>query len=234
MVNISFNYDHKVAPDSFFPIWIGKTTAIINNVTVLNNDRDIQIVVSSDFDYPETFNQLNPVVIKIAMSRLSYWAQAVYQYAHEYCHYLINSPLPSLRDEWFEEVICECCSRFALYQLSNDPLAKQLQFNLAFREYYTNLFKKKNQPFNLADLSNDNSSILQEMRNNHEDRDKFNYIANQIYPIIRENNTFWRSIYLLSGFNNNRSFIDNMSYWYQAAPATTKKQIREIIKLMVE
>lgn len=234
MVNISFNYDHKVAPDSFFPIWIGKTTAIINNVTVLNNDRDIQIVVSSDFDYPETFNQLNPVVIKIAMSRLSYWAQAVYQYAHEYCHYLINSPLPSLRDEWFEEVICECCSRFALYQLSNDPLAKQLQFNLAFREYYTNLFKKKNQPFNLADLSNDNSSILQEMRNNHEDRDKFNYIANQIYPIIRENNTFWKSIYLLSGFNNNRSFIDNMSYWYQAAPATTKKQIREIIKLMVE
>ena len=234
MVNISFNYDHKVAPDSFFPIWIGKTTAIINNVTVLNNDRDIQIVVSSDFDYPETFNQLNPVVIKIAMSRLSYWDQAVYQYAHEYCHYLINSPLPSLRDEWFEEVICECCSRFALYQLSNDPLAKQLQFNLAFREYYTNLFKKKNQPFNLADLSNDNSSILQEMRNNHEDRDKFNYIANQIYPIIRENNTFWKSIYLLSGFNNNRSFIDNMSYWYQAAPATTKKQIREIIKLMVE
>lgn len=234
MANISFNYDHKVSPDSFFPVWIGKTTAIINNVTVLNNDRDIQIVVSSDFDYPETFNQLNPVVIKIAMSRLSYWAQAVYQYAHEYCHYLINSPLPSLRDEWFEEVICECCSRFALYQLSNDPLAKQLQFNLAFREYYTNLFKKKNQPFNLADLSNDNSSILQEMRNNHEDRDKFNYIANQIYPIIRENNTFWRSIYLLSGFNNNRSFIDNMSYWYQAAPATTKKQIREIIKLMVE
>lgn len=234
MANISFNYDHKVSPDSFFPVWIGKTTAIINNVTVLNNDRDIQIVVSSDFDYPETFNQLNPVVIKIAMSRLSYWAQAVYQYAHEYCHYLINSPLPSLRDEWFEEAICECCSRFALYQLSNDPLAKQLQFNLAFREYYTNLFKKKNQPFNLADLSNDNSSILQEMRNNHEDRDKFNYIANQIYPIIRENNTFWRSIYLLSGFNNNRSFIDNMSYWYQAAPATTKKQIREIIKLMVE
>lgn len=234
MANISFNYDHKVSPDSFFPVWIGKTTAIINNVTVLNNDRDIQIVVSSDFDYPETFNQLNPVVIKIAMSRLSYWAQAVYQYAHEYCHYLINSPLPSLRDEWFEEVICECCSRFALYQLSNDPLAKQLQFNLAFREHYTNLFKKKNQPFNLADLSNDNSSILQEMRNNHEDRDKFNYIANQIYPIIRENNTFWRSIYLLSGFNNNRSFIDNMSYWYQAAPATTKKQIREIIKLMVE
>ena len=70
MVNISFNYDHKVSPDSFFPVWIGKTTAIINNVTVLNNDRDIQIVVSSDFDYPETFNQLNPVVIKIAMSRI--------------------------------------------------------------------------------------------------------------------------------------------------------------------
>lgn len=234
MANIDITLDQEVTESEFFSIWIDKVSHLLNSFTGRNPDRDIHIIVSNKFDYPETLNQLNPVVIKIAMSKLSYWAQAVYQYAHEYCHYLINSPLPALRDEWFEEVICECCSRFALYQLSNDPLAKQLQFNLAFREYYTNLFKKKNQPFNLADLSNDNSSILQEMRSNHEDRNKFNYIANQIYPIIRENNAFWKSIYLLSDFNNSRSFIENMSHWYQGAPATTKNQIREIIKLMVE
>ena len=234
-MKISIEVANDVKNDnSYFIRWIRKTIMLLNNASLISPNKDIQIQISGKYEAPETLNIISPALIKLAIKNTNYWAQIVFQFSHEYCHYLINSPLPSLRDEWFEEVICECCSRFALYQLSNDPLAKQLQFNLAFREYYTNLFKKKNQPFNLADLSNDNSSILQEMRNNHEDRDKFNYIANQIYPIIRENNTFWRSIYLLSGFNNNRSFIDNMSYWYQAAPATTKKQIREIIKLMVE
>ena len=233
MANISFNYDHKVSPDSFFPVWIGKTTAIINNVTVLNNDRDIQIVVSSDFDYPETFNQLNPVVIKITMSRLSYWAQAVYQYAHEYCHYLINSPLPSLRDEWFEEVICECASRYVLLNLNNDVEAQE-HFKEFFKKYAINredpLIEEK---FALNSL-NENSVILAELRNNHSSRNSrkyFNHIANLIMPIILTNDSFWQSIPGLAYFKNDNTFMENLNEWYKVSPEPAKPQVAKIIKL---
>ena len=48
----------------------------------------------------------------------NYWCKWVYQFAHEYCHHLINGRLSGEISGliWLEETICELSSMFHLYQ----------------------------------------------------------------------------------------------------------------------
>ena len=49
-----------------------------------------------------------------------YWCQWLYQFAHEYCHHLINGPMIlSFEGQiWFEEMICEASSLYNLTVLA--------------------------------------------------------------------------------------------------------------------
>ena len=50
-----------------------------------------------------------------------YWCQWVYQFAHEYCHHLIDGPLDGELHglKWFEETICELSSLFCLHRMAD-------------------------------------------------------------------------------------------------------------------
>lgn len=70
----------------------------------------------------------------------SYWAQLIFQYAHEYCHHLINDSIhPGLIGlKWFEECLCHTASLFYLSTLSNHTLWHQWgypHYAIALREY---------------------------------------------------------------------------------------------------
>ena len=58
--------------------------------------------------------KLGDICIIHLTARSNYWSQYVYQFAHEYCHYLIDGPMDGERalTMWFEESICELASIF--------------------------------------------------------------------------------------------------------------------------
>lgn len=49
----------------------------------------------------------------------NYWCQWVYQFAHEYCHHLIDGTLTGEWSNllWFEETICELSSLYNLNKM---------------------------------------------------------------------------------------------------------------------
>lgn len=71
------------------------------------------------------------------------WCQWIYQFAHEYCHHLIDGPMTGgLKGlNWFEEVLCHTASLFCLERLADFSLWNQLgetRFLLSVRKYLDN------------------------------------------------------------------------------------------------
>jgi hypothetical protein len=69
-----------------------------------------------------------------------YWAKYAYQFSHEYCHLRTNYDGGSPQSKWFEEVICELCSIYALRRMSavwavNPPYSNWQSFSDSLSEY---------------------------------------------------------------------------------------------------
>ncbi len=231
-MKISLQIDKNVGSremDNFALRWVRLTSEILNDATAIKPTRDITVQFSPTFPVPFTYNQSNQALIGLSINDLKYWAQIAFQFSHEYCHYLINSPInPQPKGEWFEEVICECASRFTLLRLNEDDMAKLL-FNGSFKEYGLNRQKARAKHFSLEGLND--SPLLEHLRTNHEDRLYFNYIANLIMPIINKDDSFWESIPGLAYFKDDNTFLENLNVWYERSPENAKPQVDEIINL---
>ena len=214
-----------------FDYWVHQVFGIMDDVTNKQITDDINIFISPNFDCPESWSNMSPIRINLAMDSLLYWAQEVYQLAHEYCHVLINSPYnPQMRDEWFEEVICECASRYVLIKINENELAKRL-YPGEFVNYEESMSNRTTYTFDTKSLAVETSETLIKLRANHEWREAERYLANKIFPIIVESDYFWQSIPELARFNNDNTFMENLNEWYKASPEPAKPQAAKIIKL---
>lgn len=216
-----------------FAIWITKSKAILDKVFGSSQQFNLSIHVSETFDCPMCLPGRPDTRIRLSLNDLTHWAQVVYQFAHEYCHAFINSPyIPkALQDEWFEEVICECASRYTLYQLNEDPLAKKI-YQDSFKEYSDELFLKRNaKKIDAKELLVEDSPLQREVRNNHEDRPVFDFLANRIYPIIEDDPTVWQSVPLLAQFSDSNTFKQNLEFWKTNSHKENQTSIQRIIDL---
>ena len=101
----------------------------------------------------------------------NYWCKWVYQFAHEYCHHLINGKLSGEITGliWFEESICELSSMFNLYKMYEQLLSQTLR----------------------GGWLNQWMPILSEPRYH---RDYYNVIAARIFSLFCENPYLWKII----------------------------------------
>lgn len=79
------------------------------------------ISVRRSDDGPITLIQEStPELYRVALSaRGTYWCQYVYQFAHEFCHVMINPFVPRRgSNAWMEETFCELASLFVLRRMS--------------------------------------------------------------------------------------------------------------------
>lgn len=62
------------------------------------------------------FNHSQPLSIRLNQPSLSYWSQTIYQLSHELCHYAMYQTKQdkSFTLSWFEEIVCEAMSLYAL------------------------------------------------------------------------------------------------------------------------
>lgn len=97
-------------------------------------------------------------------SRDNYWCQWVYQFAHEYCHHIIDGEMTGELGGlmWFEETLCELCSMYCLHHFVhwcevNPPLSL---YAPAVREYLDQLTSGQSCDGHLRDYISQNLDLL--------------------------------------------------------------------------
>ena len=126
-----------------------------------------------------------------------YWCQWIYQFAHEYCHHLINGTMSGEIKGllWFEETICEVSSLFHLTMFYHRCLVSPLLFHYAqaVQDYLHDLHLKN---YPLVEIFRRESlsqwgDLLKEP-NYH--RDIYNAIAVSILPFFFQDPKLWKMI----------------------------------------
>ena len=150
-------------------------------------------------------------------SRGNKWSNYVYQFSHEYCHYLINGPLDGVLETtfWFEESICELASMYFLnrstirwmsyntLRIPNAPLLSRERALLQLKD-----FAPKNQEY-LRDLRNQNQSIevslaswleanMNSLSEPRYQRRMYNQIADSLLDLFIDYPDLWRILPFLS------------------------------------
>lgn len=142
----------------------------------------------------------------------NYWCQWVYQFAHEYCHCLINGSLsgnwsPML---WFEETLCELSSMYNLYRMVGFCEERGLKnYSSSVQEYLNNLLTKSDNVFKLSNEGGWYQGYKELLSTEHYNRELYNAIAVLMYPHFIENPRLWRIILNIGDIRSWRS-IDEL------------------------
>lgn len=165
-----------------------------------------------------TYKEECPMCAKIGDNHIvflnvkdNYWCQWVYQFAHEYCHHLINGPLsgdwsPML---WFEETVCELSSMYNLYRMVGFCEERGLKFySPSVQEYLNNLLTKNNNVFMLSYEGGWYQGYKELLSTEHYNRELYNAIAALMYPLFIENPNLWKIILNIGDIRSWRSFDD--------------------------
>ena len=123
--------------------------------------------------------------------------QWVYQFAHEYCHHLINGSLSGEWSDmlWFEETICELSSIYNLgIMVSFCEKIGLHGYAPSVRNYYNNLLIKNKGTYRISAEGGWYRQYETSLRDVKYQRKLYNAIAVMIYPLFVENPNLWKLI----------------------------------------
>ena len=127
----------------------------------------------------------------------NYWCRWVYEFAHEYCHHLINGQLSGEWSSmlWFEETICELSSLYNLHRMVGFCEYCGLSYYApSVQGYLNNLLTKNNNEYMLCDNGGWYQDFSKLLSNEPYNRELYNAIAVLMYPIFIENPSLWKMI----------------------------------------
>ncbi len=168
------------------------------------------IIVQKHDDDPITYyNDSLPIAVPQGsiLMRLNvhgtYWAQFIYQFAHEFCHVLSN--YENLRynpNKWFHEALCETASLYSLWDMgrqwaTSPPLSQQTSFASSVVNYVTKHLSGESRalPENIT-LRNwllQHENMLQGT-DPTKTRSEQHMVANLLWPFFENNPLGWNII----------------------------------------
>ena len=125
------------------------------------------------------------------------WCQWVYQFAHEYCHHLIDGSLLGEWSDllWFEETICELSSLYNLNKMIEYCINNGLQlYAPSVKNYLENLLTKNNGAYKLNAEGGWYKHYEESLKEEGYKRDLYNAIAVLMYPLFVDNPNLWKLI----------------------------------------
>ena len=167
----------------------------------------------SSFDFPMCSNIENSRVIFLT-TKGNFWCQLAYQFAHEYCHHLIDGPMDGERCSsfWFEESICELSSVYFMRRIAQKWIDESRPY---LNQYAENVFSYcednwLSTPFinTLSSWLSDNMCTLSEP-NYH--RDMYEVIAKSLYPLFEECPELWKLLPFLKRVHQDEYV--NFEHW---------------------
>lgn len=142
-----------------------------------------------------------------------YWSQFIYQFSHEFCHYMVGSHVTkSMR--WMEESICEMASHFFLIKSSEQWKTNPPYPN--FYDYSEKIIRYQHDmsldaiPVLISEFFNSECSDLQSLETNEYQREQNRYIALKMLPMFLEKPDLWMIVPWLSYLKNEYSFSQNV------------------------
>ena len=151
-----------------------------------------------------------------------YWAQYAFQFSHEIGHILCGFREGDQSNHWFEEMLCETASLFALRKLSeewktNPPYPNWKSFADAFDEYAQERMDRQPWPkgLSLADWYAKEKDLLSK---DAKMRDRNLMAAVRILPLFEKNPDGWAACFFLNKKKDKekRSFETYLRDWSES------------------
>lgn len=163
----------------------------------------------------------------------SYYCQWVYQFAHEYCHHLINGTLSGKWSKllWFEETLCELSSLYNLYLMEH--FCKQLgwdDYSMSVHGYLSNLLTKNNH-FQLSPTGGWLTQYESILCAEGYQRDLYNAIAVQMFPFFIDNPRLWKMILHIGDIRQWNSLDELFDHLQANADSSYSDSLQQLRKL---
>ena len=170
-------------------------------------------------DYPMTIYEENIIYLSVPTVTEKGepncdWARFIYQFSHEFCHYMSFGHVPK-HMRWFEESICEMASHFFLIESSKlwksfPPYLHWSSYASSIAEYESKMCGNQ-QKIDLSNLLNCESSLLGSLQNDEYQRQINRYVALQMLPIFQSTPSLWKIVPHLINLSNTKSFSDSLN-----------------------
>lgn len=167
----------------------------------------------------------DPVCVKIGeqhyvflSAKENYWCQWVYQFAHEYCHHIIDGTLSGEWSGllWFEETICELSSLYNLNRMIDFCMVNGLQwYAQSVHDYLNSLLTKNRECYSLSADGGWYKQYKDSLMDEQYKRDLYNAIAVLMYPLFIENPRLWKIILNIGDIRSWTS-LDNLFSHFEA------------------
>lgn len=201
-------------------------------------ERKLPPIVVHPTGGPITYYQVGPrgeIVIALSTGN-NFWAQYVYQFAHEFCHVLCRYDQDNTGNKWFEESLCELASMYALKRLAETwqtepPMPEGQAFAPHLQSYLDDLLKKNPLPENRT-FAQWYAQHANELHNTATKRDLNSVVARELLPLVVEKPEYWEAVqYINEGKPRSlQTLAQYLEDWQRAAPAKHHPFIREVAK----
>ncbi len=188
------------------------------------------------------FNKEYPMCCAIDQFHILYnsatgdnWCRWVYEFAHEYCHHLINGEMTGEIDGlmWFEETICTVSSMYCFYNLHNycqNSPDQNLKNTANFaKKYLLYLLKEEEDEVPLHLYIQRNLHLLTQPVYH---RDIYRQIARRVLPLFLRWPSLWRIILHFGNMHERQSLVLLFDHLKEEAD-TTYSDALERLRMLV-
>lgn len=161
-----------------------------------------------------------------------YWGQVVYQYGHEFCHWIVNSVQPRKHAHWLEESLCETAALFVLRRINQWR-------SVSLRKYAEGRLAQVRQPAdgNLARwLSTREGTLRTSDPGSDESRTQQAVVGSFLLPLFEEAPVSWRAISHLPvgevSALDSRPLPEYLETWYNQVNERDRAVVAQVDRLL--
>lgn len=236
---MQYNFNHypnfKLETDKPFSV-VENLIYTLDSVTYLFTryfpealNRPLTVSIINDDAFPVCYREPKTIILNTFPE---YWCQAAYQFAHEFCHYMIPYDVCT-NMRWFEESLCETASCYFLLKLtkywkrigctlcntSGEPFAD------SFTSYVINEMNNYT-TFNMlspVEIANLEQDCYQRAKNR--------YVASHLLPVFQKYPNTWMAIPFLCQVKENQDFSNSLKEWTEMSLPESHCGVLEICHL---
>ena len=251
----------RVRPDGWGQVSALSIESLLQNTAAHINDHlrepvTVPISVRRTDSGPMTLPQeSSPDQYCVALSAGdSYWCQYVYQFAHEFCHVMINPFVPRIgSNSWIEETLAELASLFALRRMAEQwethtPTGHDAAFAPSFATYIQDYLSdpQRSMPVGveLPEWVSDNEPVLRSGPNlatmeqwDAEQRNRMTVVANELLPLFEQQPvSAWNAVKRLPVANLSAISLmptsEYLQYWRSEADERDTSTVELVMRIL--
>lgn len=187
-----------------------------------------KIYIKRGYEGPVIYNQNGVHVVELDVTR-NYWCKWIYQFAHEYCHHLINGSFSANLCGllWFEEVLCETSSIYCLITIERrweSMFPAYASFRESIRSYVYDLLIND---IKIEYPILESNAYIHRPSECDYNRDLYKSLACRIWlPLFLEEPSLWKILNHIGDIYAWRCLSDLLVHLEQTADSSYIKQMR--------